>query len=530
MKASTKSRTSQVTAIAGANDGATERLGPAEALPIWRGLALKLAVLVAVMAAVPIIIYFQVRDAEINKRDLLLAGVVERGELVSRGLQLVLRQDPDIPIAKVKAAVETLAGPNHRIKVFFRPREKRDDNAFFYITSVPAVANDYLERERKNLIGTGIFHSLRDSCGNNDALALRYVNPEGHQEVLTSVTSLDSERGCWAVVTSHITGDLVGSWIDRPFWNSPEVKLAATIYAAMAIVVLGLFLGVWRSLERFARVARVIRSGVDTPVQFRSRNRIPELKYVAEEFDHMVDALRDSAQAIRNAAEENAHAFKTPIATIAQSVEPLRRSIPPGDSRAHRAIEVIEKSVARLDSLVTSARRMEETIAELVDPPRERVDLSRLVQSIVRAYGDSPAAANVRIVGRVESGLIVVGGDDLLETVIENLVDNATDFSPAGGQVTITLQQRERVAELCVEDEGPGVPTGELDRIFERYYSARTRPTDGPQGDASPYDSEHHFGIGLWIVRRNVRAIGGDAFAENRAGRGLRVVVAIPRA
>ena len=77
---------------------------------------------------------------------------------------------------------------------------------------------------------------------------------------------------------------------------------------------------------------------------------------------------------------------------------------------------------------------------------------------------------------------------------------------------------------ITVEDQGPGVPEDKLEQIFERYYSER-----GVTGDESALDpGEAHFGIGLWIVRRNVEAIGGSVAAENGPGGGLRVRLRLP--
>src|SRR5262249_56887626 len=85
-------------------------------------------------------------------------------------------------------------------------------------------------------------------------------------------------------------------------------------------------------------------------------NGLAELAEVAAEFDRMVDALHHSAADIRRTAEDNAHAFKTPIAVIRQSIEPLRRVLPSDNPRAQRAIGVVEHSLDRLNGLVSSAR------------------------------------------------------------------------------------------------------------------------------------------------------------------------------
>src|SRR3546814_4091175 len=75
-------------------------------------------------------------------------------------------------------------------------------------------------------------------------------------------------------------------------------------------------------------------------------------------------------------------------------------------------------------------------------------------------------------------------------------------------------------------DRGPGVPHGELTRIFERYVSLRSKPkASESDGEGSP-----HMGIGLWIVRRNLQAIGGSVRAENRPDGGLAMVLRFPLA
>ena len=117
---------------------------------------------------------------------------------------------------------------------------------------------------------------------------------------------------------------------------------------------------------------------------------------------------------------------------------------------------------------------------------------------------------------RIEPGIAVWGNEDMLESVIENVVENAISVSPSGGLVTVTLKREGEEAILTVEDQGSGVDPENLERIFERYFSQR--PADGE-------NEESHFGIGLWIVRRNVEAMGGSVTAENLDAGGLRITV-----
>src|SRR3546814_12818140 len=128
----------------------------------------------------------------------------------------------------------------------------------------------------------------------------------------------------------------------------------------MAIFTIGLFVSIWRGLMRFRRLARSIRTGA-SHVSFAQQNRVPELAPVAEEFDRMTMALQDSAESIRLAAEDHAHAFKTPIAIMRQSPEPLRRLVAPEEVRGPPAPDLLEVSLERLDHLVAHPRTLHET-------------------------------------------------------------------------------------------------------------------------------------------------------------------------
>ena len=159
---------------------------------------------------------------------------------------------------------------------------------------------------------------------------------------------------------------------------------------------------------------------------------------------------------------------------------------------------------------------MDEAAAASLDASYERVELSALLNDILAALAEWPRARALTLMQRIESGISVWGNEDMLETVIENVVENAISVSPAGGLVTVTLKREGDAAVLTVEDQGSGVDPGNLDRIFERYFSQR--PADGES-------EENHYGIGLWIVRRNVEAMGGAVTAANMDGGGLCVTV-----
>lgn len=492
---------------------------------IASSIAAKLGVILVVFIACPLIIYFEFRTANAEKNALLLRNVQEQGRLLARGLEPLLAAGTAEALPKLRQELERLSENQLKIRLLFRPQTAELDN-FFYIASVPPVAANYLQQERQDLIDTGILERLRDTCAGDRSVELRYRNPAGEEEVLSSVTPINTTAGCWAVITSHTRADFLVSSLARPYWRTPEVQLAAGIYLLMAVLVIMLFIGMWTNLLRFGRFARAITQDRLHGVSFVALNRVPELDSVAEEFDHLVGTLQGSAVAIRNAAEENAHAFKTPIAVIAQSLEPLKRSIPLENLRGQRALQLVESSIEKLDALVSAARRMDEAIAELINPPREDVDLSDLVTQMMAGYEEKVRVSGLHLEARIVPGIHVMGGIDLIETALENVIENALSFSPLQGVVAVSLKRVDRDAVLEIADGGPGVDNRHLEKIFERYFSQR--PLTREHDEAVEGDS--HFGIGLWVVRRNIEALEGSVTAVNRPQGGLAMIIRLPLA
>ena len=323
-----------------------------------------------------------------------------------------------------------------------------------------------------------------------------------------------------ALLLSH-TENAADGVIDRPYWRSNEVRFAGAIYLAMALLVLAIFIDLWRDIRHFGGLARSIRHGGER-AGFGDRNRIPELDDVAREFDAMVDTLNQSAEAIRRAAEDNAHALKNPLAIIRQALELLLRRADQGDPTIRHATGAMASSIDRLDGLIASARRLDQAMADLLAPPDDKVDLTALVRRTAASFAQADSPGRARLRATTEERITVRGGTDQLETVLENLIDNALSFTPPGGTVHIAVTRAGRRVRLTVTDEGPGVSPDRLDKIFDRYQSFR------PEAAAS--NDAQHFGIGLWIVRRNVEAMGGSVRAENRPEGGLQVTVDLPLA
>jgi two-component system sensor histidine kinase ChvG len=134
------------------------------------------------------------------------------------------------------------------------------------------------------------------------------------------------------------------------------------------------------------------------------------------------------------------------------------------------------------------------------------------------------ASRDIRLIRRLDERAMVRAGHGMLEVVVQNVLENAISFSPRGSTIVVTLTATSETAELQIDDEGPGVDPAKIGHMFERYFSSR--PRDAANADPQP---SGHAGLGLWIVRRNVEALGGRVAAGNRIGGGLSVTITLLR-
>ncbi len=482
---------------------------------------------------VPVFLYLQFRADYEQSQSLLLRSVRDEGRVISQALLPILQNADTGSLHQLGEYLARFAGEVTRIELLLAPAAAGGaTNGFYYVASWPTVAPSNLQAQRNTLAREGVLTRLAQNCAQEMPFSLFYHRPTGGDEIVTAVTPLSTAAGCWAVVASFPVEAFPGAHLGKPYWATPTVRLAAVIYLATAALTFSTLLSVRGGLRRFARRARRIRDQGPDAGSFADRADLPELAEVAAEFDRMVEALHRSAAEIRLTAEENAHAFKTPIAVIRQSLEPLRRALASGNQRAQRALGVVEQALDRLDGLVSSARRLDEAAADLVDAPLMPIDLGRAIDRLIQSQSpilDSRglkivlASRGVTMTADLLPGMTVLGSEEMIETVLENLIENAISFSPRDSEILIHLTHDGRFAHLTISDQGPGVPPAQIGHIFDRYYSER-------RNEAAVETASTSFGIGLWIARRNVEAMGGTVTAENRLPCGLTVRVRLPLA
>jgi two-component system, OmpR family, sensor histidine kinase ChvG len=280
--------------------------------------------------------------------------------------------------------------------------------------------------------------------------------------------------------------------------------IASGVMVVLSFLLAGTIAG---PVRRLAESAQLVRR------RSRSRVEIPDLSHRRDEIGHlsgslrdMTDALYSRIEAIESFAADVAHELKNPLTSLRSAVEtlPLART---EESRA-RLLAVIQHDVKRLDRLISDISDASRLDAEMQRHDAEPVDVTKLLTMIVAVASerhDDGVAVKLNNQPARPGAFIVMGQDTRLGQVIDNLIDNARSFSPAGGSVRVTCRRVKNEVEIIVDDNGPGIPSEAMQKIFERFYTHRPDQAFG-----------QNSGLGLSISKDIIEAHGGRIWAENR--------------
>jgi len=212
------------------------------------------------------------------------------------------------------------------------------------------------------------------------------------------------------------------------------------------------------------------------------------------------------------------HELRTPLNAVVGWSRLLRSGQLDPDGTAH-AVEVIERNAAAQRQIIEDLLDVSRIITGKLRISTQPVDLLLIIHAAIDAVRPAAEAKEIRISTHIEAPDSIVRADsERLQQVLWNLLANAVKFTPAGGTVDLYLEQHESLAEIRIEDSGPGVPAEFLPRIFERF----------SQADGSSTRKHGGLGLGLAIVRHLVELHGGTVSAANREAGGAVLTVRLP--
>lgn len=488
---------------------------------IRRSLAVPLILLTGAFLAVPVALYSILEQAYQGQQELLVRSVETQARIAAAAIAPSLNGSDPTTFAAAAGELSRLSGGDARVQLLFRPSDRMDELGFYRVGQ--ASIAEYAGGADGDQAGPreDLRRIAAEACQAGALRTGRYPDPSGIGDALASIVPVGTAAGCWAVLFAYPAADLIGSNQSMTFYQRPEVERAAILYVGLALLTLCVIVALQRNLAQFREVAAAIRRDTQHGPSFQARNQIAELDRIADELDRLVASLRRGSEEIRRRTEDDAHAMKTPLAILRQSILPLSNAIPEANAGARRAIEVLSQMVDRMDDLVDHSRRVDDSVAELNDPPRRRVDISRMLRRLIRAYGTLAEGRGIMLDAEIMANVRVEGSEELIETAIEAVLDDVITSRPAGSHVAIQLRRTESRAEIAVANNGPGIPPEKSYRLFEPRFSL------GVEEEAKEVSAVLNVS-GLWTARRNLQAMGGGVRVENSSDQGMLIYLDLP--
>lgn len=214
------------------------------------------------------------------------------------------------------------------------------------------------------------------------------------------------------------------------------------------------------------------------------------------------------------------HELRTPLAQIRMFAETLLLDRVRSDAERHRSLEIIDREARRLGQLVDNVLRFSGAARTRGRIAPEPTALTALVREVVEAFEPLARARGVRVRVELEPGVAAALDRGAFRQMLLNLLDNAVKYGPAGQTVTVALGSEDGKVRLRVDDQGPGIPRADRERVWGSF-NRLERDVDAAVAGS---------GIGLAVVRELARLHGGDARIEDAPGGGARFVVELPDA
>lgn len=284
----------------------------------------------------------------------------------------------------------------------------------------------------------------------------------------------------------------------EPFWSFrfvlSMIVMIVAIFALAALVVRHLV----RPLSTFSRAAERLGTDINSP-PLEERGPL-EVRHATQAFNEMQSRIQKLLEGRTRMLAAITHDLRTPITRLR-----LRTDFIDDDTQRDKSLQDLDEVEAMISSLLSFARE------DALNEPREAVDLMALLQTVCDDFTD--AGHEVAFNGDVR--LPVLCSPHAIRRAFDNLLENAVRY---GGCARLSVTQVGGQCMITIDDDGPGIPEDEMEKVFEPFYrveQSRNRETGGT-------------GIGLYVARSVIRGHGGDIALANRDAGGLCVTVTLP--
>jgi heavy metal sensor kinase len=357
--------------------------------------------------------------------------------------------------------------------------------------------------------------NVTDSSAVTWRVARRRLHP-GEPQVLPPENHLMANEPAALVVYTAL--DLTAAVPVTPIRNDLDRLAWLLAGLTVALWLLAVLIGRWlcrRTLAPVSDMAVAARelSPADPGERLAVRPTGDELEDLGRAFNEALGRMEEAFERQRRFTGDASHQLRTPLAAVLGQVEvALRRDRDPAEYRD--TLRAVADEIRHLHRLTEALLFLARADAEAGLPDLQAVDLATWVADHVGKWRASHPGTDVRV-DVDESTPSVRAHPELLAQLVDNLLDNALKYGPAGGPIQVRVAVKDGQAQLTVEDSGPGILPEDLTHVFDPFFRTAAARSAGIRG----------VGLGLAVARRIAEAMGARVTAESEPGRGSRFVL-----
>ena len=311
---------------------------------------------------------------------------------------------------------------------------------------------------------------------------------------------INTETGSYAVLVAAPASEIVGAA------QQALVTLAWQTLGVLGLLILGLSVYSGRLAERITRLRRELKSYLDTRGRFSSEPHLTD----AQTSDEVGELSRDVQQVLRDLARYTAfleriprtlrHELSNPMSAVQTSLELLSDEKDPEQQVRLRA--TAERGIQKLESTLTKVTEAASLEEALRDEDQHGFDVARVTRdaivSIQRIVPERQWLLDIPV-----EPVVILGNDLRFEQMLDKLLDNAKDYTPSGGRITIGIRDHIDTVGLWVQNEGPPLKIQDRVDAFQMFSGTRNDSTGS------------HLGLGLYIVRLIAESMGAQVSIRN---------------
>lgn len=331
---------------------------------------------------------------------------------------------------------------------------------------------------------------------------------ENGRRTVTIVTPIKRQGIIGLLVLSTRDGEM-----DKLLWSERKTVLWIGGVGLLIMAMTSMLLAgtIAQPLRQLANAADRVQHNL------KRREELPNFDYRSDEVSHLSTTLRSMNEALYKRIEASerfaadvAHELKNPLTSVRSAAETL----PMVKNEADRKLltDTIQNDVKRLTRLIDDISKATRADADMALNDAQPVDIADLMNTLTGMFNSVHVKDGQTVHSEFAAcdlsphqAYLVQGHDMRLGQVFKNLLDNALSFSPPSGRAWIKASRTASTLQIVIEDEGPGIPPGNLEKIFNRFYTDRPVVSFG-----------NNSGLGLSICKEIVTAHGGRIWAENR--------------